>query len=64
MTEIKQSLLKFSGFFRMIHEINERYKHPKIKMTPMVKISLLALRLYLLFMLALLLYKFIQLTII
>ncbi len=50
-------------FFVAVHEINEKYKHPRIKMTRMVSISLLMLRLYLIGMLLLLLYKFITLVI-
>ncbi len=53
----------FLGIFDAIGEINEKYKHPRIKMTPMVKISLFALRVYLFFMVAILLYKFIQIAV-
>ncbi|HEX8990626.1 MAG TPA: hypothetical protein VF784_03020 [Anaerolineales bacterium] len=42
-----------------IRDINEKYKTPRIKTTPMVSASLLLLRLYLIGMLLLLLYKFI-----
>ncbi len=33
----------FRGFFEAIHGINEKYKTPRIKMTPMVSLSLLML---------------------
>lgn len=59
MTDIKRTLSRFLGFFAAVKEINEKYKTPRIKMTRMVKISLIALRLYLIFMIAILLYKFI-----
>jgi len=49
----------FRDFFEAIREINEKYKNPRLKMTPMVNISLLMLRLYLLGMMVLLFYKFI-----
>ncbi len=49
----------FHDFFGAIHEINERYKKPRIKMTRMVAFWLLMLRLYLIGMLLLLGYKFI-----
>jgi hypothetical protein len=49
----------FRDFFEAIREINRKYETPRIKMTPMVSISLLMLRLYLLGMVLLLLYKFI-----
>ncbi|HEY9151651.1 MAG TPA: hypothetical protein VIN60_02105 [Anaerolineales bacterium] len=50
------------GFFQAIREINEKYKTPQIKMTPMVSASLLILRLYLLATVAILLVKFIMVT--
>ena len=46
-------------FFQAIREINEKYKTPRIKTTRMVSLSLLLLRIYLIGMLVLLLYKFI-----
>lgn len=49
----------FRQFRAAIREINQKYKQPRIKMTRMVNISLLMLRLYLIFMVLLLLYKFI-----
>jgi hypothetical protein len=49
----------FRDFFQAIREINENYKTPRIKTTRMVSISLLLLRIYLIGMLLLLLYKFI-----
>jgi hypothetical protein len=53
----------FRGFFAAIREINEKYRTPRIKMTPMVSLSLLMLRLYLIGMLLLLLYKFVSVVI-
>lgn len=44
--------------FAKIIEINEKYSHPKIGMTPTVKFSLLLLRAYLIFLLLLLMFKF------
>ncbi len=52
----------FGEFSRAIREINDKYKHPRIKMTRMVSFWLLMLRLYLLGMLILLAYKFITLV--
>jgi hypothetical protein len=49
-------------FFDAIREINEKYKTPRIKITRMVSISLLLLRVYLIGMLILLLYKFITIV--
>ncbi len=52
----------FRELFGAIHEINEKYKHPRIQVTPMVAFWLLMLRLYLIGMLLLLLYKFITIV--
>jgi hypothetical protein len=45
-----------------IHEINEKYKTPKIKMSRGVRIALLLLRLYLILLVLLLGYKFLTLV--
>ena len=45
--------------FKKIIEINEKYSQPKIEMSLTVKISLFLLRVYLIFLLFLLVYKFI-----
>jgi len=42
-----------------IREINEKYSKPRIKMSRPVKFALLALRIYLIFLIILLLYRFI-----
>jgi hypothetical protein len=52
----------FLGFIDAIRKINERYRHPRIKMTRMVSFWLLMLRIYLLAMLLLLLFKFVTLV--
>jgi hypothetical protein len=52
----------FRDLFTAIREINEKYKEPRIKVTPMVSFWLLMLRLYLIAMLLLLLYKFLTLV--
>lgn len=57
MENIRNAINEFIGAIR---EINEKYKHPRIKMTPMVNFWLLMLRLYLIGMLLLLAYKFIS----
>lgn len=46
------------AFFSGILEINKRYAEPKIKMTKAVRLSLFCLRLYLIFLVGLLFYKF------
>lgn len=62
MADFRRTFIKFLGFFEAMRVINDRYKHPRLKMTKLVKISLLALRLYLVFMIGLLLYKFILIS--
>jgi hypothetical protein len=47
--------------FYAIIKINRRYATPRIKMTPMVRFALLTLRLYLLLLVGLLVYKFVTL---
>jgi len=54
-TREKTTLGKFA-------EINRRYAHPKIQMTPAVKIALVALRVYLVVLIALLVVKFVTLV--
>jgi hypothetical protein len=53
---------RFSRFlirrFSRVLEINRKYANPRIKMTPMVSLSMLMLRLYLLFLVGVLFYKF------
>lgn len=49
--------------FAPIIEINRKYRHPRIRMTRMVSIALLFLRLYLIFLVVLLGYKFVTLLV-
>ena len=51
-----------SNQFRIIREINKKYKNPRIKMTRWVSIALLGLRLYLILLVIILVYKFITLV--
>ena len=44
--------------FRPFAEITRKYRTPRIKMTRTVKLALLALRLYLIIMVAILVFKF------
>ncbi len=43
---------------RKIGEINQKYSEPRLKMTPLVRFSLLALRIYLIVLVIILVYKF------
>jgi hypothetical protein len=44
--------------FEKVAEINRKYQKPRIAMTPMTRIVLLLLRIYLLLLVAILIYKF------
>ena len=57
---MERILDSFRDFIQAIREINEKYKTPRIKTTRMVSLTLLLLRIYLIGMLVLLLYKFIS----
>lgn len=48
-------------FRQKIREINLRYSQPHIEMSPAVRASLIALRFYLLFLVGLMIYKFVTL---
>ena len=43
-----------------VKSINRKYATPQIKMTRLVKFSLLSLRLYLIFLVGILVYKFVR----
>jgi hypothetical protein len=49
----------FDNRFEKIKEINEKYAVPRVKMTPLVRYTLVFLRFYLLFLVGILIYKFI-----
>jgi hypothetical protein len=49
--------------FYTIRQINKKYATPRIKTTRLVRISLFMLRIYLLVLVAILLYKFITLVV-
>ena len=51
----------FSHNFAKIHEINRKYAKPNVEMSKWVRLSLLLLRFYLIFLVGLLIYKFITL---
>lgn len=63
MDENEREYSKNKTFIENIREINAKYRTPRIQMTPMVNVSLFALRLYLLAMLLILVYKFITLIV-
>jgi hypothetical protein len=60
---LKKTMNALTGQFRIIREINKKYAKPRIKMTKWVKIALLGIRLYLIILVIILVYKFITLVI-
>ena len=49
----------FKNTVSTVKAINQKYAKPQIKMTSLVKVSLLSLRLYLIFLVGILIYRFI-----
>jgi len=56
-------LRSLSRLVRKFRSINAHYRSPRIGMSPAVRISLMALRVYLLLLVALMLYKFVSLLV-
>lgn len=46
------------GWISKVKEINHKYSQPRLQMTPLVRASLLALRIYLIMLVIILVYKF------
>ncbi len=61
MTTVPETAPRRAGFLRRsvdkIHEINRKYAEPRIKMSRNVKVVLLLLRLYLFFLVGLLVFR-------
>lgn len=51
----------FNKVFAKVTEINKKYSTPTIRMSPMTRMALLGLRVYLILLVLLLLYKFVTL---
>ena len=49
----------FKNTVVQVREINHKYAKPRIKITPMVKIALVSLRVYLIILIGVMLFKFI-----
>jgi hypothetical protein len=58
---VEEMINALKQFRLKIREINQRYSHPHIEMSAAVRMSLVALRFYLLFLVGLMVYKFITL---
>jgi hypothetical protein len=57
-TEKRQLSYVARGWKAKITEINIKYRKPRLQMTPMVRAALLGLRLYLIVLVFILIYKF------
>jgi hypothetical protein len=49
---------RIKGWTAKVKEINEKYSQPRLKMTPLVKAMLLILRIYLIMLVVILVYRF------
>ncbi len=59
----KKFIAAIQNQVHIVRDINEKYRTPRIKMTKWVKIALLGIRLYLIVLVVILLYKFITLVV-
>jgi len=59
LSEERWPIRTIKGSIAKVKEINKKYSKPRLKMTPLVKTSLLILRLYLIMLVIILVYKFI-----
>ena len=59
----RRAVTSIGGNFDKVRAINRRYAHPRLTISPMVRVCLLILRVYLLLLVGLLAYKFITMVI-
>ena len=60
---LRRAVMMIGGNFDKVRAINRRYAHPRLTISPAVRVCLLVLRLYLLFLVGLLAYKFVAIVI-
>jgi hypothetical protein len=60
---LRRAVTMIGGNFDKVRAINRRYAHPRLTISPAVRVCLLVLRLYLLFLVGLLAYKFVAIVI-
>jgi hypothetical protein len=60
---LRRTVMMIGGNFDKVRAINRRYAHPRLTISPAVRVCLLVLRLYLLFLVGLLAYKFVAIVI-
>jgi len=59
----RRAVTSIGGNLDKVRAINRRYAHPRLTISPMVRVCLLILRVYLLLLVGLLAYKFITMVI-
>lgn len=57
-----RAMTMISGNLDKVRAINRRYAHPRLAISPAVRVCLLILRLYLLFLVGLLAYRFVAIV--
>ena len=60
---LRRAVTIIGGNFDKVRAINRRYAHPRLTISPAVRVCLMVLRLYLLFLVGLLAYKFVAIVI-
>ena len=60
---LRRAVTMIGGNFDKVRAINRRYAHPRLTISPAVRVCLLVLRSYLLFLVGLLAYKFVTILI-
>jgi len=59
----RRAVTMIGGNLDKVRAINRRYAHPRLTISPAVRVCLMVLRLYLLFLVGLLAYKFVAIVI-
>jgi hypothetical protein len=59
----RRAVTSIGGNLDKVRAINRRYAHPRLTISPMVRLCLLILRVYLLLLVGLLAYKFITMVV-
>ena len=59
---LRRAMTMIGGNLDKVRAINRRYAHPRLALSPAVRVCLLILRLYLLFLVGLLAYRFVAIV--
>jgi hypothetical protein len=60
---MRRAMAMIGGNLDKVRAINRRYAHPRLTISPAVRVCLLILRLYLLFLVGLLAYRFVAMVV-